>query len=37
MNTHNREHTETEKIIHRLSRAIGHVESIKRMAAEGRD
>ena len=37
MNKHNHEHTETEKIIHRLSRAIGHLESIKRMVAEGRD
>lgn len=30
-------HTETKKVIHRLSRAIGHMESIKKMVEEGRD
>lgn len=37
MEKHNHEHTETEKVIHRISRAIGHLESIKKMVAEGRD
>jgi DNA-binding FrmR family transcriptional regulator len=31
------QHTETEQVIHRLSRAIGHLESVKRMVEEGRD
>ncbi len=31
------QHTETKKIIHRLSRASGHLESIKTMVEEGRD
>lgn len=30
-------HTETKKIIHRLSRAIGHLESIRTMVEEERD
>ena len=30
-------HTETKKILDRLSRAIGHMESIKKMVEEGRD
>lgn len=30
-------HTETEKVINRLSRAIGHLESIKNMVEERRD
>lgn len=30
-------HTETEKVLHRLSRAIGHLESVKKMVEEGRD
>lgn len=30
-------HTETKQVIHRLSRAIGHMESIKKMVEEGRD
>lgn len=34
-NTHS--HTETKKIINRLSRAIGHMESIKKMVEDGRD
>lgn len=37
MDNQNHKHTETEKVIHRLSRAIGHLESIKKMVAEGRD
>ncbi len=34
-NTHH--HQDTKKVIDRMSRAIGHMESIKRMVAEGRD
>ena len=30
-------HTETKQVLDRLSRAIGHLESIKRMVEEGRD
>lgn len=30
-------HQETQKILNRMSRAIGHMESIKRMVEEGRD
>jgi len=30
-------HTETKRILNRLSRAAGHLESIKRMVEEGRD
>lgn len=30
-------HTETKQVLNRLSRAIGHLESIKRMVEEGRD
>lgn len=31
------EHQDTKKIVNRMSRAIGHMESIKRMLEEGRD
>jgi DNA-binding FrmR family transcriptional regulator len=34
---HNHEHQDTKKIIDRMSRAIGHMESVKRMVEEGRD
>jgi len=34
---HQHEHQDTKKIINRMSRAIGHMESIKRMVEEGRD
>jgi CsoR family transcriptional regulator, copper-sensing transcriptional repressor len=38
MNTeHKHQHQNTKKIIDRMSRAIGHMESIKRMVEEGRD
>lgn len=37
MAQHSHSHTETEKVINRLSRAIGHLESIKKMVEEGRD
>ena len=30
-------HAETKQVLDRLSRAIGHLESIKRMVEEGRD
>jgi len=35
MNNHN--HPQSKQVINRLSRAIGHLESIKKMAEEGRD
>ncbi len=31
------EHTETKAVINRLSRATGHLESVKRMVEEGKD
>lgn len=34
---HKHQHQDTKKIIDRMSRAIGHMESIKRMVEEGRD
>lgn len=34
-NPHNHEHTDA--VINRLSRAIGHLESVKKMVEEGRD
>lgn len=30
-------HHDTQEIIHRLSRAIGHLEAVRRMMEEGRD
>ncbi|MBR4889398.1 MAG: metal-sensing transcriptional repressor [Clostridia bacterium] len=30
-------HTETKNVIHRLSRAIGHLEAVKKMVEDGRD
>ena len=30
-------HHDTQEIIHRLSRAIGHLEAVRRMVEEGRD
>ncbi|MDF2677750.1 MAG: hypothetical protein K0Q97_2076 [Bacillota bacterium] len=36
-NEHQHKHQDTKKIIDRMSRAIGHMESIKRMVEEGRD
>jgi len=30
-------HTDTKTVINRLSRAIGHLESVKQMVEEGRD
>ena len=35
--THTHSHTQTKAVINRLSRAIGHLESVKRMVESGRD
>ena len=35
--SHGHVHTNTKAVLNRLSRAIGHLESIKRMVEEGRD
>ena len=34
---HGHEHTQTRAVINRLSRAIGHLESVRRMVEDGRD
>lgn len=34
---HRHSHTQTKAVINRLSRAIGHLESVKRMVEDGRD
>ena len=34
--THTHTHTNTKAVLNRLSRAIGHLESIRRMVEEGR-
>lgn len=34
---HHHPHTETKKVLDRLSRAIGHLEAIRSMVEEGRD
>ena len=34
---HTHTHTNTKAVLNRLSRAIGHLESIRRMVEEGRD
>ena len=34
---HSHTHTQTQAVLNRLSRAIGHLESIKMMVEEGRD
>lgn len=34
---HTHTHTQTKKVLDRLSRAIGHLEGIKKMVEEGRD
>lgn len=36
-NGHHHSHTQTKAVLNRLSRAIGHMESIKRMVEDGRD
>ena len=35
--SHSHNHTQTKAVLNRLSRAIGHLESVKRMVEEGRD
>lgn len=35
--SHAHTHTQTKSVINRLSRAIGHLESVKRMVESGRD
>ena len=35
--SHGHTHTNTRAVLNRLSRAIGHLESIKRMVEDGRD
>ncbi len=34
---HRHEHTQTKAVLNRLARAIGHLESVKRMVEDGRD
>ena len=34
---HRHEHTQTKAVINRLSRAIGHLESVRRMVENGQD
>ena len=34
---HSHDHTQTKAVVNRLARAIGHLESVKRMVEEGRD
>ena len=34
---HTHSHTQTKAVLNRLSRAIGHLESVKRMVQDGRD
>ena len=35
--THTHSHTQTKAVINRLARAIGHLESVRRMVESGRD
>ena len=35
--SHAHTHTETKAVLNRLSRAIGHLESVRRMVEDGRD
>ena len=37
MSEHRHPHTETKNVIHRISRAAGHLEAIKKMVEDGRD
>ena len=37
VHAHGHVHTQTKAVINRLSRAIGHLESVKRMVEDGRD
>ena len=34
---HSHTHTHTKSVLNRLSRAVGHLESVKRMVEDGRD
>ena len=34
---HHHDHTQTKSVVNRLARAIGHLESVKRMVEDGRD
>ena len=34
---HHHEHTQTKSVLNRLSRAVGHLESVKKMVESGRD
>lgn len=34
---HEHKHTETKNVVNRLSRAIGHLESVKKMVIDGKD
>lgn len=35
--THGHTHTQTKAVVNRLSRAIGHLEAVKKMVEDGRD
>ena len=35
--THSHSHTQTQAVLNRLSRAVGHLESVKKMVEDGRD
>ena len=37
MSEHIHHHSETKNVLNRLSRAVGHLEAIKKMVEEGRD
>lgn len=37
IHTHTHTHTQTKAVLNRLSRAIGHLESVKKMVEQGRD
>ena len=37
MHNHSHTHTHTKAVLNRLSRAIGHLESVRRMVEDGRD
>lgn len=37
LHSHTHTHTQTKAVVNRLSRAAGHLESVKRMVQEGRD
>ena len=37
LHRHLHEHTQTKEVLNRLSRAIGHLESVKKMVEDGRD